>query len=85
MKLTESLLLLGLTNNIPSRDQIDQQPGSLTEATVLTSNSLYANERQKDLAISAVLLDEWFKELSAISQEQSIVLLNEDFNRIFQS
>ena len=62
-----------------------EQPGSLTETSVLNTNSLYANERQKDLAISAVLLDEWFKELSAISQEQSIVLLNEDFKRKFQS
>lgn len=38
----------------------------------------YIKERHRDLAISAVLLDEWLKELSAISQELSIVLLDEN-------
>lgn len=33
------------------------------------------NKRTRDLAICAVILDEWLKELAAISQEQSIVML----------
>lgn len=39
------------------------------------------NERHRDLAISAVIMDEFLKELSAISQEMSIVLLNENLMR----
>lgn len=31
--------------------------------------------RTKDLALCAILLDEWLKELAAISQEQSIVMI----------
>ncbi|XP_037937042.1 UPF0518 protein CG3558 isoform X2 [Teleopsis dalmanni] len=34
-------------------------------------------ERTRDLALCAVLLDEWLKELAAIAQEQSVVLVNE--------
>lgn len=37
------------------------------------------NKRMRDLALCAVLLDEWLKELAAISQEQSIVLLTDTF------
>jgi hypothetical protein len=50
--------------------------------TIVNSNSIVgasasigATERTKDLAICAVLLDEWLKELSAISQEQCIIML----------
>ncbi|XP_039958496.1 UPF0518 protein GJ17503 isoform X2 [Bactrocera tryoni] len=35
-------------------------------------------ERTRDLALCAVLLDEWLKELAAIAQEQSVVLINEN-------
>ncbi|XP_053690260.1 FHIP family protein AAEL005291 isoform X2 [Sabethes cyaneus] len=35
------------------------------------------SERQRDLAVSAVILDEWLKELAAITQEQCIVMLSE--------
>ncbi|XP_036319602.1 UPF0518 protein GJ17503 isoform X2 [Rhagoletis pomonella] len=35
-------------------------------------------ERTRDLALCAVLLDEWLKELAAIAQEHSVVLLNEN-------
>lgn len=34
-------------------------------------------ERSRDLALCAVLLDEWLKELSAIALEQSVVLVTE--------
>lgn len=33
------------------------------------------SERQRDLAVCAVVLDEWLKELSAITQEQSLVMV----------
>lgn len=48
-----------------------------------SNTNMYINERQRDLAIVAVLLDEWLKELSAISQEQSIVMLNDNFMKTF--
>lgn len=50
--------------------------GSLSSNS--TSNGISTiNERQRDLALCAVMLDEWLKELSAISQEQSIVMLTD--------
>lgn len=50
--------------------------GSLSSNS--TSNGIStSNERQRDLALCAVILDEWLKELSAISQEQSIVMLTD--------
>ncbi|XP_037025547.1 UPF0518 protein GF15501 isoform X3 [Bradysia coprophila] len=50
--------------------------GSLSSNS--TSNGINgSNERQRDLALCAVILDEWLKELSAISQEQSIVMLTD--------
>lgn len=50
--------------------------GSLSSTS--TGNGINAsNERQRDLALCAVVLDEWLKELSAISQEQSIVMLTD--------
>ncbi|XP_013119046.2 FHIP family protein GG24907 isoform X1 [Stomoxys calcitrans] len=33
-------------------------------------------ERTRDLALCAVLLDEWLKELAAIAQEQSVIMIN---------
>lgn len=55
--------------------QLQQQStvGGLAMATTTT------NERTRDLSTCAVLLDEWLKELSAISQEQCIVMLAENF------
>ncbi|XP_055588972.1 FHIP family protein AAEL005291 isoform X2 [Uranotaenia lowii] len=35
------------------------------------------SERQRDLAICAVVLDEWLKELSAVTQEQCISMMSE--------
>lgn len=35
------------------------------------------SERQRDLAVSAVVLDEWLKELSAITQEQCIIMISD--------
>ncbi|XP_053670029.1 FHIP family protein AGAP011705 [Anopheles nili] len=39
------------------------------------------NERQLNLAIGAVLLDEWLRELSAVTQEQCITMLSEQVQR----
>lgn len=64
------------------RDQPNslEMQSSTNDTHGLSANS-YVNERHRDLAISAVLMDEWLKEMSAISQEMSIVLLNENFKR----
>lgn len=35
------------------------------------------SERQRDLAVSAVVLDEWLKELAAITQEQCIIMISD--------
>lgn len=56
-------------------------PNSLELQTSINESGLSAstyNERQRDLAISAIIMDEFLKEISAISQEMSIVLLNEN-------
>lgn len=60
-----------------TKDHLNSLELSGNESLRLGVNS-YINERHRDLAISAVLLDEWLKELSAISQELSIVLLDEN-------
>jgi len=39
--------------------------------------STSGTERSRDLALCAVLMDEWLKELAAIAQEQSVVLVTE--------
>lgn len=39
--------------------------------------STASSERMKDLAVSAVLLDEWLKELSAVAQEQMVMMLTD--------
>ncbi|XP_050090687.1 FHIP family protein AGAP011705 isoform X2 [Anopheles aquasalis] len=41
------------------------------------ANYSVGSERQLNLAIGAVLLDEWLRELSAITQEQCIMMLSE--------
>lgn len=79
--------------NTAARDQISSktsEPSSLdysnhssldtisnlsSAANSTTSN----NKRTRDLALCAVILDEWLKELAAISQEQSIVMLTDTF------
>lgn len=43
------------------------------------SSTTINSKRTRDLALCAVILDEWLKELAAISQEQSIVMLTEIF------
>ncbi|XP_059612393.1 FHIP family protein GK23746 isoform X2 [Phlebotomus argentipes] len=51
---------------------LDSWSSSNSSSTTTASKS---NGRTKDLAICAVVLDEWLKELSAISQEQSILMI----------
>lgn len=51
-------------------------------SNVGTSNTT-SNKRTRDLAVCAVVLDEWLKELAAISQEQSIVMLTEFINHFW--
>ncbi|KFB46513.1 AGAP011705-PA-like protein [Anopheles sinensis] len=50
---------------------------SLEHHSSLVNYSVGASERQLNLAIGAVLLDEWLRELSAITQEQCIMMLSE--------
>lgn len=59
----------------------NQEPVSLDSLSSMTSTlgaiaSSGGTERSRDLALCAVVLDEWLKELAAISQEQSIVMIN---------
>ncbi|XP_053948903.1 FHIP family protein GG24907 isoform X1 [Anastrepha ludens] len=49
---------------------------SLSSMGAIASTS--GTERTRDLALCAVLLDEWLKELAAIAQEQSVVLINDN-------
>lgn len=45
--------------------------GSMSTLTI-------SNDRLRDLAVCAVILDEWLKELSAITHEQSVAMLNSE-------
>ncbi|KAM7347305.1 FHIP family protein GG24907 isoform 2-T2 [Cochliomyia hominivorax] len=53
-----------------SLDSISSTMGAITSG---------GTERTRDLALCAVLLDEWLKELAAIAQEQSVVMLDKDY------
>lgn len=64
-----------LSNDNSTYSSIDAISNSSPTVSVTVSN----NKRMRDLALCAVLLDEWLKELAAISQEQSIVLLTDTF------
>lgn len=63
--------------------------GASLSSNSTTTVSIYQNgngmnERTRDLALCAVILDEWLKELSAISQEHSIVMLTySDTDNVF--
>ncbi|XP_016987692.1 FHIP family protein CG3558 isoform X4 [Drosophila rhopaloa] len=48
---------------------------SVASMGIIASTS--GTERSRDLALCAVLMDEWLKELAAIAQEQSVVLVTE--------
>lgn len=56
-----------------------QEPTSIDS---ISSNMGSGNERSRDLALCAVILDEWLKELSAISQEQNIVMLGDSLSYV---
>ncbi|XP_065366180.1 FHIP family protein GJ17503 isoform X2 [Calliphora vicina] len=53
-----------------SLDSISSTMGAITSG---------GTERTRDLALCAVLLDEWLKELAAIAQEQSVVMIDKDY------
>ncbi|XP_055907885.1 FHIP family protein GJ17503 isoform X2 [Eupeodes corollae] len=58
------------------------EPASLDSISSMSSTlgaiaNTSGTERTRDLSLCAVLLDEWLKELSAISQEQSIVMITD--------
>lgn len=58
------------------------EPASLDSISSMSSTlgaiaNTSGTERTRDLSLCAVLLDEWLKELSAISQEQSIVMISD--------
>lgn len=62
----------------------NQEPVSLESLKSMTStlgaiaNTSIGTERSRDLALCAVVLDEWLNELAAISQEQSIMMINDN-------
>ncbi|XP_055301790.1 FHIP family protein GJ17503 isoform X5 [Sitodiplosis mosellana] len=64
-----------MSNDSSTYSSIDAISSSTSTVAVTITN----NKRTRDLALCAVLLDEWLKELAAISQEQSIVLLTDTF------
>lgn len=80
-----SQISIPLRETNPSSEPTSLDSTHSSSSTVmgsLSSNSTNngvntSNERQRDLALCAVMLDEWLKELSAISQEQSIVMLTD--------
>ncbi|KAH8412820.1 hypothetical protein KR009_005991 [Drosophila setifemur] len=62
----------------PATGSFNSEPVSLDSVAsmgIIASTS--GTERSRDLALCAVLLDEWLKELAAIAQEQSVVLVTE--------
>lgn len=71
----------GQCQNDNSDDKSMNKNNSLKPADSLiierknTSIGTGESSRIKDLALCAILLDEWLKELAAISQEQSIVMI----------
>lgn len=64
-----------MPNDNSTYSSLDAISSSSPNITATITN----NKRMRDLALCAVLLDEWLKELAAISQEQSIVLLTDTF------
>lgn len=61
----------------------NSEPVSLDSLSSMSSSlgaiaNTSGTERTRDLALCAVLLDEWLKELAAISKEQSIIMLGEN-------
>lgn len=64
-----------MSNDNSTYSSLDAISSSSPNITATITN----NKRMRDLALCAVLLDEWLKELAAISQEQSIVLLTDTF------
>uniref|UniRef100_U5EYG6 FHF complex subunit HOOK-interacting protein C-terminal domain-containing protein n=1 Tax=Corethrella appendiculata TaxID=1370023 RepID=U5EYG6_9DIPT len=70
--------------SLDTQSQHHSQPQNSSGSSSLDyslANSIGSNDRQRDLAICAVLLDEWLKELSAISQEQCITMIAEQVRR----
>lgn len=60
----------GSASEPASLDSLSSTMGAITSG---------GTERTRDLALCAVLLDEWLKELAAIAQEQSVVMLEKDY------
>ncbi|XP_068144021.1 FHIP family protein GK23746 isoform X1 [Drosophila tropicalis] len=78
---SSSTLHGGLDGGGPPTGSFNSEPVSLD--SVGSSMGIIANtsgtERSRDLALCAVLLDEWLKELAAIAQEQSVVLVTDQW------
>lgn len=66
------------SSSLQTGGNFNSEPVSLDS---VASMGIIANtsgtERSRDLALCAVLLDEWLKELSAIALEQSVVMVTE--------
>lgn len=67
------------SNNFFDSMSNDSSNYSSLDASPTVVATITNNKRMRDLALCAVLLDEWLKELAAISQEQSIVMLTDTF------
>lgn len=54
----------------------DLSESSLDSLSITSSPISLHSIRTKELALCAIILDEWIKELAAISQEQYIVMMS---------
>lgn len=54
----------------------DMNESSLDSLSLATQPASLHSIRTKELALCAIVLDEWIKELAAISQEQYIVMMS---------
>uniref|UniRef100_A0A182KG41 Uncharacterized protein n=1 Tax=Anopheles christyi TaxID=43041 RepID=A0A182KG41_9DIPT len=66
------------SNGSTGNDLHPMHPNSLEHGL---ANYSVGSERQLNLAIGAVLLDEWLRELSAVTQEQCIMMLSEQVQK----
>ncbi|KAL9872584.1 UPF0518 protein CG3558 isoform X1 [Glossina fuscipes] len=71
-----SMLLTGQGSGGQGSEPVSLDSLSSTMGGIATASG--GTERTRELALCAVLLDEWLKELAAIAQEQSVVMITRD-------
>lgn len=71
-----SMLLTGQGSGGQGSEPVSLDSLSSSMGGIATTSG--GTERTRELALCAVLLDEWLKELAAIAQEQSVVMITSD-------